>query len=73
MVDYDIEKTMRVDLESAYGVENVFTTDQVREMFEVIQFAAPCVLVKRKSDGKRGLLTFTHMPRFYFDFTVTEA
>lgn len=43
-------------------------TQQLREDFEVLQFRAPHVLVKRKSDGVRGTLEFVHMPRRYFDF-----
>jgi len=47
---------------------DVMTTDEVREKFEVLSFMAPFVMVKRKSDGAKGTLQFTHMPRFYFDF-----
>jgi hypothetical protein len=47
---------------------DVMTTDEVREKFEVISFLAPFVMVKRKSDGAKGTLEFTHMPRFYFNF-----
>ena len=48
--------------------KDVMTTDEVREKFEVISFLAPFVMVKRKADGVKGTLQFTHMPRFYFDF-----
>jgi hypothetical protein len=48
-----------------YG-EPVWTTDEVRDEFEVDSFAAPFMLVRRKSDGRRGSLTFQHSPRFYF-------
>lgn len=30
-------------------------------------FAAPFVSVKRRSDGRTGLLEFKHSPRVYFD------
>lgn len=43
-------------------------TAQLQEDFEVLGFAAPFVVVRRKSDGKRGTLEFTHRPRVYFDF-----
>lgn len=43
-------------------------TDQLRAEFEVIGFLAPFVVVKRKSDGAKGLMEFTHNPRFYFNF-----
>ncbi len=43
-------------------------TDQLREEFEVIGFMAPFVVVRRKADGKKGSMEFTHSPRFYFNF-----
>ena len=48
-----------------------------REMFvvllldgknQVLGFLAPFVVVRRKSDGRKGSLTFSHSPRFYFSF-----
>lgn len=53
------------DLEQA---EQRWTTDQMREEFEVIGFAAPFVAVIRKCDGVKGSLEFTHSPRLYFNF-----
>jgi hypothetical protein len=41
--------------------------DLVRD-FEVIGFAAPYVVVRRKNDGQMGSLEFQHYPRFYFNF-----
>jgi hypothetical protein len=38
----------------------------------VIGFAAPFVVVRRKSDGVKGTLEFTHSPRVYFDFKPGE-
>ena len=46
----------------------VWTTEQMREEFDVLGFAAPLCIVKRKSDGIKGCLFFTHAPRFYFDW-----
>jgi len=46
-----------------------WTTDQVRELFDVHSFLAPFCFVTRKSDGVRGSLEFTHSPRVYFNFT----
>jgi hypothetical protein len=43
-------------------------TKQLREDFTVLGFAAPFVVVRRKSDGQKGTLEFTHRPRVYFDF-----
>jgi hypothetical protein len=38
------------------------------EEFSVVGFAAPFVVVRRKSDGVKGTLGFTHSPRVYFNF-----
>lgn len=46
-----------------------YTTDELREQFEVLGFAAPFVVVRRKADGVLGSLEFTHSPRVYFNFT----
>lgn len=45
-----------------------WTTDELREEFEVIGFMAPFVAVRRKSDGAKGSMEFTHNPRWYFNF-----
>lgn len=45
-----------------------YNTSELSELFEVISFSAPFVIVVRKSDGVRGSLEFTHSPRFYFNF-----
>jgi hypothetical protein len=47
-----------------------WTTDQLREEFEVIGFMAPFCIVRRKSDGVKGSMEFTHDPRFYFNFVA---
>jgi hypothetical protein len=41
-------------------------TEELTRDFEVIGFAAPFVVVRRRSDGQRGTLEFTHRPRVYF-------
>lgn len=46
----------------------MWNTEQLREEFEVIGFLAPYVVVRRKSDGVEGTMTFTHNPRVYSDF-----
>jgi hypothetical protein len=43
-------------------------SDALRAEFEVLGFMAPFVVVRRKSDGKKGSLEFTHSPRFYFNW-----
>ena len=44
------------------------TTSEVQELYTVEAFAAPLVIVVRKSDGVRGTLEFVHSPRVYFGF-----
>jgi hypothetical protein len=57
----------RADLESKYG--QVWATSELSKDFEVVGFAAPLVVVRRRSDGVRGSLMFQHNPRYYFSFT----
>lgn len=56
----------REELERIYG--EVLSTDEATQKYEFVAFCAPCVEVKRKSDGKRGTLEFQANPRFYFAF-----
>ena len=48
------------------------TTPRSYGAFAVEGFLAPYVVVRRKSDGVRGTLTFQHSPRFYFDFAADK-
>lgn len=43
-------------------------TAQMQVEFEPIGFAAPYIVVRRRSDGVKGTLQFNHDPRVYFDF-----
>lgn len=43
-----------------------WTTEELTKDFEVLGFMAPYVVVRRRSDGKKGSLEFTHSPRVYF-------
>ncbi len=43
-------------------------TEELVKDFDVIGFMAPFVVVKRRKDGVKGSLEFTHMPRLYFNF-----
>lgn len=56
----------RAAAEKKYG--KVWDTEELKAEFEVHSFLAPFVMVTRKSDGKKGGMTFQHLPRFYFDF-----
>ena len=60
------EPGSREALEQEYEI--VWNTDELRADFDVIGFAAPLVVVCRRSDGVRGSLLFQHWPRFYFGF-----
>lgn len=62
----DPDRECREKLEAKYG--QVWTTAEMGEEFSVCGFAAPYVVVRRKSDGKKGSLEFCHSPRFYFNF-----
>lgn len=43
-------------------------TQEMGRDFIVHAFAAPYIIVTRKSDNVRGSLEFTHNPRVYFNF-----
>jgi hypothetical protein len=45
-----------------------WSTEELRIDFEVLGFMAPFVVVKRKFDGVKGTMEFTHDPRWYFNF-----
>ena len=56
----------RPDLETKHG--QVWDTGQLQDDFQVLGFAAPFVIVRRRSDGVRGSLLFQNDPRFYYSF-----
>ena len=56
----------REALQSRYG--QVWDTQELQRDFEVLSFLSPYVVVKRRSDGRKGSLRFQHNPRFYFEF-----
>ena len=61
---------IRESLERAYG--EVWDTDDLARDFAVEGFAAPFVVVIRKTDGVKGSLQFQHSPRFYYAFQPAE-
>ena len=61
----------RAEAEAKHG--QVWNTHELQRDFEVEGFQAPCVVVRRKSDGKRGTLLFQHAPRFYFNWVPGVA
>lgn len=52
------------ELERRHG--QVWTTEELRQQFEVIGFGAPLVIVRRRADGTEGSLFFQNMPRLYW-------
>jgi hypothetical protein len=46
----------------------LWDTASLQDEFEVQGFMAPFCVVRRKSDGVRGTLTFIHEPRVYYGF-----
>lgn len=57
----------RSKLESEYGT--VWNTAEVQRDFDIIGFLAPRVQAVHNETGIKGTLTFTHSPRFYYNFT----
>jgi hypothetical protein len=56
----------RERLEEKHG--RVWDTQQLQEDFEVLQFAAPLIVVRQKITGQMGSMFFQHQPRFYWGF-----
>lgn len=68
IAEINAEPGSREALEAQHG--QVWNTEELSQDFEVTGFMAPIVVVRRKSDGKKGSLEFQHNPRFYFGFTL---
>jgi len=64
----EMPETLRKVLASG---EPTWTTEQLKEDFFLDGFFAPLVAVRRKSDGQRGTLMFSHQPRLYFRWEET--
>ena len=65
-VQINKEATERELLEQKYG--QVWDTREMQDTFSVVGFAAPLIVVSRKSDNKTGSLFFQHNPRYYWGF-----
>jgi len=57
----------REALEAEHG--QVWDTEELGKEFDVEAFAAPFVIVRRKSDGVEGSIRFQHSPRLYYSFS----
>lgn len=64
LVEINTHAAQRTALEAKHG--QVWDVDQLQADFAVEGFMAPFVVVRRKSDGKLGSLSFQHSPRLYF-------
>lgn len=58
----------REALEAEHG--QVWSTQELRQDFDVLGFMAPYIVVRRKSDGAKGSLQFQHQPRLYHSFSA---
>lgn len=56
----------REALEVQHG--KVYDTSELQDEFQALGFAAPFIIVCRRSDGVRGSLMFQHSPRYYHSF-----
>ena len=66
-MDEQTKIRVRKELEAQY--DDVMDTNEATEKFTFNGFMAPYAVVTEKSTGIKGCLAFTHMPRFYFDFS----
>jgi hypothetical protein len=44
-------------------------TEALQRDYEVLGFMAPFIVVRRRADGVKGSLEFTHSPRMYFNWS----
>jgi hypothetical protein len=51
----------------------VWNADELARDFDVLNFSAPLVVVRRKVDGALGSLFFSNRPRFYWAFRLHDA
>jgi hypothetical protein len=70
LAEINAQPGSREALEAQHG--QVWNTEELSLDFEAVGFMAPFVVVRRKSDGKKGSLEFQHNPRFYFNFSTHE-
>ena len=66
MAEIAADAGSREALEACYG--QVWDTAELTTDFEVIGFAAPLVVVRRRADAVKGSLEFQPHPRLYFNF-----
>jgi hypothetical protein len=52
--------------------DETWDTEAMQRDFEPLGFAAPFIIVRRRSDGVKGSLEFTHSPRVYFNWVADK-
>lgn len=68
-----IRRELQAEINSSpVTAEKTWTTAELQAEFDVVGFAAPFVVVRRRVDGVKGSLAFKHSPRVYFDFRPEE-
>ena len=65
------EDVTRKLIEARHG--QVWNGSELARDFEVLDFSAPLVVVRRRADAVLGSLFFSHEPRFYWSFRPHEA
>jgi len=68
--EINAEPAQRSIIECRYG--RVWSAAELANDFEVVGFAAPFAVVRRKTDNQLGSLLFQHQPRYYFAFQVDK-
>ena len=71
LAEINAQPGSREALEAEHG--QVWNTQELGQDFEVLGFAAPFVVVRRRSDGVRGSLLFQLSPRLYFSFCAVGS
>ncbi len=71
LTEINADPGSREALEAEHG--QCWNTEELGRDFEPIGFLAPLIVVRRKSDGKKGSLDFQHRPRLYFGFSPHEG
>lgn len=66
LAEINREPADRESLQARYG--EVWDTAELTDRFEVVEFLAPFVLVRRRLDQQLGSIEFQNQPRFFFNF-----
>jgi hypothetical protein len=68
--EINAEPAQRSIIERRHG--RVWSAAELANDFEVVGFAAPFAVVRRKTENQLGSLLFQHRPRYYFAFQVDK-